>query len=104
MRFLIILILAVLPFSGCIKAKPIPDGEKITYYFQGGPERAKHTYKNGMKNGPAVSYYKSGIVRSTSVYKNDKLHGTVKRYDPRGRLAGEAIFKDGVQVSEKRFT
>lgn len=103
MRFLLILIIATLPLTGCIKAKPIPDGEHIVYYVKGGPIRAKETYKNGMKNGPATTYYKSGLVRSTSTYKNDQLDGKVKRYDPRGQLAGEAVFKNGVQISEKRF-
>lgn len=103
MKFLIILLIATMPLAGCIKAKPIPDGEKIVYYVKGGPIRAKHTYKNGMKNGPSVTYYKSGVIRSTSTYKNDQLEGIVKRYDPRGQLAGEAKFKNGVQVSEKRY-
>lgn len=104
MRFLVILLIAAMPLAGCVKEKPVPDGEKTVYYVKGGPVKATYTYKGGVKNGPSTTYYKSGVIRSTSTYKNDQLDGKVKRYDPRGKLAGEAIFKNGVQVSEKRFT
>lgn len=104
MRFLVLLLIAVMPLAGCVKEKAIPDGEKIVYYVKGGPIKAKYTYKGGAKNGPAVTYYKSGVIRSTSNYKDDQLDGKIKRYDPRGKLAGEAVFKNGVQVSEKRFS
>lgn len=93
--------------AGCgpgAEKAPIENGMHTSYYYKGGPVRSEREYKDGKLHGLSTTYYKSGNTKTETPYVNGKIHGTVRRYSPGGVLAGEAVFKDGVLVSEKRMT
>ncbi len=101
LSFLVLLMIFAAP--GCGKEEAVKDGVKTTHFYKGGPVKSEMTYKNGQLNGSAITFYKDGVTRTETNYLNGKIHGTMKRYAPNGKLAGEAVFQNGVQVSEKRY-
>ena len=55
----------------------------------------KVNYRNGQKEGEALSYYASGKVWRRVNYRENRLHGAAETYDRQGRLTRSVQYQDG---------
>jgi len=63
----------------------IINGNRVSYFEDGKTLYSKHTYVNGLKNGPSVYYYKNGQLAQSSNYANGKKHGITRKYYKSGK-------------------
>jgi antitoxin component YwqK of YwqJK toxin-antitoxin module len=50
------------------------EGEE-TYFYENGKPAERSFYKNGLRDGIAITYYKNGIIKSKGAYKENRLYG-----------------------------
>lgn len=53
------------------------------------------TYKDSLKNGPAINYYPDGKINMEFNYKNNKKHGPYKWYFEDGKTYMEGTYQEG---------
>lgn len=56
-------------------------------------------YKNGLRDGLAVSWYNTGTKESEKNWSNGQLNGICKYWDEKGNLEYEIAFKNGINKS-----
>ena len=90
-----------IPFSGTVTGNPqgklkngIKDGPWVSYYDNGQLE-SKGTYKNDKKEGPWVYYHENGKLFSKGTYKDGKSEGPWVSYHDNGQLWSKGTYKDG---------
>jgi hypothetical protein len=71
------------------------EGIEMRYYDAQNCIEFSNTYKNGMLDGPSVSYYTNCNIKSEEMYQNGKKHGYERMYDNSGFLLTEAKFVKG---------
>jgi antitoxin component YwqK of YwqJK toxin-antitoxin module len=81
----------------------IPDGMVVEKYPDG---KAKNImfYKNGERNGPALSLYESGRIKSQAYYKDGMTTGKGYYYFESGALKTEWEIKDGKNLYHYEYT
>ena len=70
------------------KFSDVPFSGKVTGLYQG-------SFKDGMKDGPFVSYLSSGQLHHKGTYKDGKEDGTWFFYYVGGQLFFKGTYKDG---------
>ena len=61
-------------------------------------QKAKGTYKKGLKNGTWYDYYPGGVIPTIiSNYKNGELHGIFQQFGRRGEPIYEINYKNGLK-------
>ena len=58
-------------------------------------------YKNGLRDGLAVSWYNTGIKESEKNWSSGQLNGVCKYWNEKGNLEYEITFKNGINQSPK---
>lgn len=58
-------------------------------------------YKNGLRDGLAISWFDSGIKESEKNWNNGQLNGICKYWNEKGDLEYEIAFKNGINQSSK---
>ncbi len=81
----------------------IPDGMVVENYRDG---KVKNIifYKNGERNGPALSLYESGRIKSQAYYKDGMTTGKGFYYFESGALKTEWEIKDGKNLYHYEYT
>jgi antitoxin component YwqK of YwqJK toxin-antitoxin module len=81
----------------------IPDGMVIENYPDGKVKNIMF-FKNGKRNGPAISLYESGRIMGQSFYKDDNPTGKGFYYFESGALKTEWEIKDGLNLYHYEYT
>jgi antitoxin component YwqK of YwqJK toxin-antitoxin module len=81
----------------------IPDGMVVENYPNG---KAKNImfFKNGKRNGPAISLYESGRIKAQAYYEDDNPIGKGFYYFESGALKTEFENKDGKNLYHYEYT
>lgn len=74
------------------------EGLEIRYYDGADCIEFSNTYRNGMLDGPSVTFYSNCNTKCEEIYKNGKKHGYERCYDESGFLQTEAQFQNGELV------
>jgi hypothetical protein len=72
----------------------LKNGPAVNYYPDG-KINMKFNYKDNKKNGPYTWYYKNGKVYLEGNYKNNEKDGVFKMYRENGKLKSEMPWHDG---------
>jgi antitoxin component YwqK of YwqJK toxin-antitoxin module len=81
----------------------IPDGMVVENYPDGKVKNIMF-YKNGERNGPALSLYKSGRIKSHADYKDGNVIGKGYYYFESGAIKTEWEIKDGKNLYHWEYT
>ncbi len=73
--------------------------EKYREWSKNGQPIYAANYKNGLRDGLAVSWYKSGIKESEKFWRNAQLNGSCKYWNEKGDLEYAITFKNGINQS-----
>ena len=92
------------------------DGEFILYYPQTGKVQTLETFRNGVQEGPSMSYYPDGTLKYSIMFVDGHEDGEVRSYYPdgspmekfsynNGKLDGayEQYFQDGDIMAKGEF-
>ena len=81
----------------------IPDGMVVENYSNGKTKKIIF-YKDGERNGPAISLYESGRIQGHSYYKNDNPIGKGFYYFESGAIKTEFEIEDGKELYHYEYT
>ena len=81
----------------------IPDGMVVENYSDGKVKNIIY-YKNGKRNGPAISIYESGRIKAQAHYKDGNPTGKGFYYFESGALKTEFENKDGKNLYHYEYT
>ena len=93
-----------IPFSGKVTGLSqgsFKDGMKdgpFVSYFSSGQLWKKVTYKDGVRDGPYVSYWTNEQLMFEGIFKDGQEDGPWVVYWDNGQLWGKGTYKDGVKV------
>jgi len=73
-------------------------------WYENGTKKTECIFKNGIENGLMQGWWLNGTLALKGNYINGKKDGLWETFDEKGNKLGEAIYKDGVKISEKDFT
>lgn len=79
------------------------DGPSISYYPDSGKPFEVVTYINGLKEGAFVKYFPEGEVMTKGSYKHDTLDGDFTLYHPNGRIQVSGKYENGEQIGNWKY-
>jgi len=82
----------------------IPDGMVVENYPDAGKVKNIIYYKNGKRNGPAISICESGRIKAQAYYKDGNPTGKGFYYFESGALKTELENKDGKNLYHYEYT
>jgi len=89
-----------------VEAKFINDTSidgKAKYYSKLGILEAYYTFKNGDKNGDAVTYHENGKILDSMNYSNGLLNGQLYKFNTLGQLQFTKMYYYGIEVGDHSF-
>lgn len=90
------LFLIIFSFSACKK-----DDIEVKQAFDADNNlKWEYTYKNGVRNGPSITYFENGQIAGEINFVDGKMEGLFKAYYESGKLKMEAIYKNGLLEGE----
>jgi antitoxin component YwqK of YwqJK toxin-antitoxin module len=75
----------------------------VRSYFKNGKLKGVTPFANGVMNGVVKEYYESGKLKGEHPYTNDLENGADKEYYENGKLKTVITFKDGQEISTKKY-
>ena len=86
-----------------LKEGKIPDGMIVENYPDGKAKKIMF-YKNGERNGPAISFYESGMIKSQTYYKDGNPTGKGFYYFESGAIKTEWKIKNKKELYHYEYT
>jgi antitoxin component YwqK of YwqJK toxin-antitoxin module len=68
-------------------------GKCTVYYYASSQVKSEYTFRDGVLNGPALTWHMNGKLKKKGCYHNGQLSGTWVFYDEQGRKMMEANYK-----------
>ncbi len=69
-------------------------GKCFVYFINTTTVKEELTFKDGLLNGPRISYYKDGKIKRSGNYSNGNLDGKWKGFDEKGNMIFEVQYKN----------
>lgn len=74
----------------------VENGETVEFFDSSGKPRSRHTYKNGVLDGPYEVFFASGTVRESGLYLQRKQNGPVHYFnEENGKCIQTTCYKEG---------
>lgn len=97
----------ILSFEGKLKVKEYYtdgtlEGKKEAHFVGTGNLYSVEMYKNGVLNGPSVTFYENGLLKTKSKYIMGELDGKVKQWNEKGQLVTKEFYKNGKEIHKEK--
>jgi antitoxin component YwqK of YwqJK toxin-antitoxin module len=75
-------------------------GECVIYYKNTEHLKEVMTFKNGLLDGPRISYYIDGSIKCKGYYSNGNLDGKWRGYDKKGKMIYEVQYRNDTLIGK----